>query len=158
MTDVLQVPVSIGPYSPLEILGSGGMGVVYRARHRETGQLVALKSLRVPQQGTLAGIRREIHALSKIRHPGIIRIFEQGVEQGVPWYAMELIQGTPMHRHCAELAAGAASPAGEAPVAGQTPRAPVGSQPVPTRVPTASADSQRADSGATHELLDSSSL
>jgi eukaryotic-like serine/threonine-protein kinase len=89
----------IGPYELLETLGRGGMGVVYRARHVETGEAVALKTVRVPSAALLQGLRREIHALARLRHPGIVRIVDEGVDEGVPWYAMELLEGVTLRRH-----------------------------------------------------------
>ena len=70
------------------------MGVVYCAEHRETGVRVALKTVPVPREASLAGLRLEIHALSQIQHPGVVRIVDQGIEDGLPWYAMELLTGT----------------------------------------------------------------
>ncbi|MFC1849514.1 tetratricopeptide repeat protein [candidate division CSSED10-310 bacterium] len=83
----------IGPYLLQGELGRGGMGVVYRAQHRQTKQSVALKTVSIPQESQLQSFRREIHALSRVHHPGIIPIIDEGVEAGLPWYAMELLQG-----------------------------------------------------------------
>jgi tetratricopeptide (TPR) repeat protein len=54
---------------------------------------VAIKTLRVLDPSEVACWRREVHALSRLRDPGIVAIREQGVESGRPWYAMELIEG-----------------------------------------------------------------
>ncbi len=91
-------PQSIGPYRILGLLGEGGMGVVYRAAHVETGELVALKTVHTSNERMLASIRREIHALSRLRHPGVVRIVGEGVHEALPWYAMELLEGLTLLR------------------------------------------------------------
>ncbi|WNG21463.1 serine/threonine-protein kinase PknK [Cystobacter fuscus] len=88
----------IGPYCLQGRLSAGGMGVVYRARHEKTGELVALKTVRVPEVAMLRGIRREIHALRRIQHPGVVRVLAEGVQDGLPWYAMELLEGMTLRR------------------------------------------------------------
>ena len=69
------------------------MGVVYRAVREETANEVALKTVDVLREGRLGGIRREIQSLSRLRHPGIVRVLAEGVSEGMPWYAMELLAG-----------------------------------------------------------------
>jgi serine/threonine protein kinase len=66
------------------------MGVVHRATHDRTGQIVALKTVRLRSPELIASFRREVHALASLSHPGIVRIFEHGVVDAIPWYAMEL--------------------------------------------------------------------
>ncbi|EYF01028.1 serine/threonine-protein kinase [Chondromyces apiculatus] len=95
-------PAKIGPYRLLAPLGRGGMGVVYRAEHEETGALVALKTVGVTESSLLSSIRREIHALRRIDHPGVVRIVGEGVEGGLPWYAMELLGGSTLRDHNTE--------------------------------------------------------
>src|SRR5215813_7191557 len=86
-------PRVLGPYELLSPLGQGGMGRVFRARHAKTGQEVALKTVQAPSQASLHGIRREIQALARLRHPGVVRILDEGLHDGLPWYAMELLAG-----------------------------------------------------------------
>ena len=73
------------------------MGVVYRASHRETGDRVAVKTVRGFAADTLSSLRREIHALRRIRLPGVVRVVDDGFEDGAPWYAMELLRGETLH-------------------------------------------------------------
>src|SRR5262245_12403021 len=92
---------SFGPYRLLEPLGRGSMGVVYRAEHAETGQHVALKTVEVRRVALLQSIRREIHAVSRLSHPGIVRVLATGVDDDPPWYAMELLEGADLRAHSA---------------------------------------------------------
>ncbi len=91
-------PDRIGPYRILGMLGEGGMGVVYRATHVDTGALVALKTVHTSNERMLASIRREVHALSRLRHPGVVRTVGEGVDNALPWYAMELLEGLTLLR------------------------------------------------------------
>ena len=79
------------------------MGVVYSAHHGQTGERVALKTVKMIDERQLNGIRREIHALSRIEHPGIVGIVDQGVHAGIPWYAMELLEGVSLRKRAAKL-------------------------------------------------------
>ncbi|APR81699.1 serine/threonine protein kinase [Minicystis rosea] len=92
-------PESIGPYRIVRALGRGGMGVVYHAEHRETGEPCALKTVRLADQAMLSSIRREIHALRRLVHPGVVRIVAEGIDDGLPWYAMDLLRGRTLHDH-----------------------------------------------------------
>ncbi len=85
-------------YQLLQPLGQGGMGVVWKARDERDGRLVALKTVKVPDARLFASIRREVHALAQLKHPGIVRILDEGVHQGAPWYAMEMLEGVTL-RH-----------------------------------------------------------
>jgi hypothetical protein len=87
------IPSVVDGYRIIGLIGYGGMGIVYRATHEVSGERVALKTVRVQTHGALASIRREIHALSRVRHPGVVRILHQGIDRGRPWYAMDLIEG-----------------------------------------------------------------
>ncbi len=91
--DTAAAPVSIPGYRLTDVLGRGAMGIVFLAERLSDKQPVALKTVRATTASTLASIRREILALSRIQHPGVARIIDHGVSDGLPWYAMELLQG-----------------------------------------------------------------
>lgn len=86
----------VGPYLVLSKCGQGGMGVIFKARHRPTGQVVAVKILppsfaRAP---TLAQrFQREIAAAARLDHPNIVRILAASQDRGVPFLVMEFIEG-----------------------------------------------------------------
>ncbi|MFN7975636.1 MAG: serine/threonine-protein kinase [Acidobacteriota bacterium] len=69
------------------------MGVVYLAEHEEDGSFAALKTLSVRDAKLLGSLHREILTMSRISHPGIVRMLSQGVCDGAPWYAMEHERG-----------------------------------------------------------------
>jgi serine/threonine protein kinase len=69
------------------------MGVVYRARKLGSERTVALKTVDVSAPRWLDNIRREIDALTRLQHPGVVRIVDHGVHHGLPWYAMDLLEG-----------------------------------------------------------------
>ncbi|MCP3903937.1 MAG: serine/threonine protein kinase [Planctomycetes bacterium] len=92
-------PASIGGYSIHEVIGRGGMGVVYRAEQTDPMREVALKVIRpgVMDAGMRRRFRHEAKVLSRLDHPGIARIYEAGVDStaGVDqsYLAMELVHG-----------------------------------------------------------------
>ena len=77
--------------------------MVYRARDPLTGAGVAVKTVLWAGEGALAAIRREILALSAIRHPGVVQVLASGVHDGRPWYAMELIDGESLRQRFAQM-------------------------------------------------------
>lgn len=96
-------PAQLGRYRVDALIGQGGMGVVYRAEHLDTGAPAAVKTVRVQLGSALAGLRAELRALSEVRHPGIVRVLDEGLADAVPWYAMELLEGRPLNEWLAEL-------------------------------------------------------
>jgi hypothetical protein len=70
------------------------MGVVYRARDRETGRLVALKVVLSELGGQQAlRFQREGELTARLQHPGIVRIYSSGIMRGKPYLAYELVEG-----------------------------------------------------------------
>src|SRR6185436_404278 len=71
----------IGKYRLLEMLGEGGMGVVFRARDEELGREVALKMLKTAQAysaGQIERFQREARNTARLRHPAIATLYETG--------------------------------------------------------------------------------
>jgi serine/threonine protein kinase len=89
-------PERLGVYRLRERLGAGGMGVVYRAEEEALDRSVALKLVRPDQLlfGTARQrFQREVEAIARLQHPGIVSIYSVGEESGLPFYAMEWIDG-----------------------------------------------------------------
>ena len=87
-------------YHSLELIGRGGMGVVYRAVEAKLNRTVALKVL-PSLRNTLAARTRfesEARLLAQVNHPGVARIFEIGNSAGTPYIAMEFIEGQSLDR------------------------------------------------------------
>ena len=91
----LKMPNKIANYKVLDILGRGGMGVVSKAIDEHNGQFVALKILHTPQVGIFS-LLREIDAIKKLDHPGIVKLLDTGVENKSIWYAMEYLDAAPL--------------------------------------------------------------
>lgn len=93
----------VGPWRLLEELGRGGMASVWLAR-RQTGDFqreVALKLPHSPSPLWAERFRRERDILARLAHPGIARLFDAGVsENGLPWLAMERVQGQEILSWC----------------------------------------------------------
>jgi len=86
----------------LELLGQGGMGVVYKARQRQLDRLVALKIL-PPQIGQTEAFAerftREARSLARLSHPRIVIIYDFGyTEAGLYYFIMEYVDGTDLRR------------------------------------------------------------
>ncbi len=95
--EVACLPQLVPHYTILRELGRGAMGVVYQARHNQTGKLVALKLI-VPESAAARSavdrFLREMSVISQLKHPNIVEWLEQGMTRGQFWFAMEYVNGT----------------------------------------------------------------
>ncbi|MEQ1506298.1 MAG: protein kinase [Myxococcota bacterium] len=83
-----------GPWRVEGPLGAGGMGVVHRVRHVDTGARAALKVVASPDPRARRAIRREAAALAQLHHPAIVGLVDDATgAEDEPWYAMELLDG-----------------------------------------------------------------
>jgi serine/threonine protein kinase len=89
-------PRTIGDHDVLLFMGAGGMGVVYKARHRRLGRLVAIKLL-LPgadaQDERRARFLAEAQALARVHHPNVVALYEVGEHEGRPYLALEWADG-----------------------------------------------------------------
>ena len=84
-------------YALLEVVGEGGMGVVWRARDTLLDRDVAVKILaaHLDDDDFLSRLAREARILAALEHPGIVPVFDMGTgEDGARWYVMRLVRGT----------------------------------------------------------------
>ena len=101
-------PRQIGPYLVERELGAGGFGVVYLAYDPDVKRRVAIKVLhpgRVDQPEALVRFQREAHATGRLRHPGIVQLFDHS-RQGPPWFLVtEYVEGVEPRQWCRQQGA-----------------------------------------------------
>ncbi len=86
------IPDFCGPYKIEQQIGEGGMAIVYRARHRKTGQLVAVKLIRTASASSRKLLQlfvREASVLLRLKHPRIVRSIEFGFQDHQPFLVLE---------------------------------------------------------------------
>ena len=87
---------TLGHYEVIDLLGKGGMAEVYRARDTRLRRDVALKILPTDfanDADRLQRFQRESRAASALSHPNLAHIYDVGHDQGISFYAMELVEG-----------------------------------------------------------------
>lgn len=88
-----QPPRRLGEYDLLEPIGVGGMGQVFKALHRRMDRVVAVKILPRVSADSARRFQDEVRAAGKLLHPNIVTSFDAGEQDGVPFLAMEFIDG-----------------------------------------------------------------
>jgi serine/threonine protein kinase len=89
-------PTRLGDFEVLELLGSGGMGKVFKARHKTLKRLVALKMILAGAHATpdeAARFRAEAEAVARLAHPNIVQVYEVGEHDSCPFLSLEYLDG-----------------------------------------------------------------
>jgi hypothetical protein len=111
-TQPLAVPFPVIPgHQILGVLGKGGMGIVYKARHLEFNPLVAIKMIRLENERdeeALARFLPEARAVARLQHPNIVQIHEICMNSASPYFSLEFVEGGSLDRKIA--ASGAQRP------------------------------------------------
>jgi serine/threonine protein kinase/tetratricopeptide (TPR) repeat protein len=96
----------IGPYTLLQVIGEGGMGIVYLAEQKEpVARRVALKIIKpgLDNRQVTARFEAERQALAQMDHQNIAKVLEAGTtSSGQPYFVMELVSGIPLTKYCDE--------------------------------------------------------
>lgn len=90
------LPFEIGDYLLLEVIGRGGMGVVYRAKQISLNRIVAIKMIQENRPASDENRKRffaEAEATARLEHPGIVSVFEVSQFEGHPFFSMQFVRG-----------------------------------------------------------------
>jgi Protein kinase domain len=94
----------IGKYAVIDVIGSGGMGIVYRAHDAALNRTVAIKMLKRAEAGPgkvhqlEQFFTRELRATASLQHRNIVTVYESGEQDGNPYLVMECLDGEPVSR------------------------------------------------------------
>ncbi|HEY9785536.1 MAG TPA: protein kinase [Candidatus Obscuribacterales bacterium] len=88
--------VLLGKYEFVDVVGSGGMGIIYKARHPVLNRMVAIKMLHphLLSEAIIKRFEQEALAISSLSHPNIIQVYDYGIsEHGQPYMVMDFVEG-----------------------------------------------------------------
>lgn len=111
---------TLGKYTNLEQIGTGGFSTVFKARDTELDRTVALKLLEpilARDLDFMRRFRREAQTAAKLNHPNIVTIFEVGEAEGQPFIAMEYLPGAEWLACCKAVPASKISSVSATPIA-----------------------------------------
>lgn len=95
------LPFDLGDYELLEVIGRGGMGIVYLANQKALNRRVAIKMIRSGILADDSEVRRfyaEAQAAARLSHPGIVSVHQFGRRAGHHFFSMEYVEGTDLQR------------------------------------------------------------
>lgn len=94
-SDELEIGDLVDDYEILSLLGTGGMGYVYEARHRVLNKVYALKTIKADRLNETIWRRLQVEAqaIARMNHPNIVGIHNFGMHDGRPFYVMDLLTG-----------------------------------------------------------------
>src|SRR5437868_8919558 len=91
----------IGKYDVVEVLGKGGMGIVYKATDSRIGRMVAIKMMTggfAENPDLLKRFYREAQSTGMLQHPNIVIVYDLGDQEGNPYLVMEYLEGEPLDK------------------------------------------------------------
>ena len=101
--------LNLGRYRLFEVIGQGGMGVVFKAQDQQLGRFVALKTIHQEvcekHPDALRRFEREARAIAQLQHANVVVLYEKAQVDGIHFLAMEFVEGIDLHRMVAKQGA-----------------------------------------------------
>lgn len=92
------LPKKLGRYAISEVIGKGGMGIVYKATDDALNRIVAIKTLKTLEidKELENFFLEEARAMARLTHPNVVRVYDVGIEKSRPYFVMEYLIGKPL--------------------------------------------------------------